>query len=608
MMEERLPENTKWADATLAAALFAVTPEGINGINLRAQPGPVRDAWLSGMRKLLPAESAWRRIPTGITDSRLIGGLDLAATLKQGRPVAEQGLLAEADGGFVILAMAERVARNVAAVLGSTMDAGELILERDGLTSRTDTRFGIIALDEGITDDEKTPASLRERFAFEINLEGISYKETDFWPYTANDVSLARSRLADITITDDLLQVLCITAMQLGISSLRAPLLAQRVARAAAALAGTETVAEEHIVLACKLVYAHRATCAPAQEETQEDAPQQDNTPEPAADSADDEQDSQQNELPEDLDDIVLAATQAILSHKLLEQLKAGASSRSNRSDNAGRSNSIKQSQMRGRPVGVRKGKPGNGARLNVIETLRAAAPWQALRNRDELIDQYASQTQRRVSVQKEDFRITRFKQRTTNTTVFVVDASGSSALNRLAETKGAVELLLSECYQRRDQVALIAFRGRAAELVLPPTRSLVRAKRLLAGLPGGGATPLAAGIAAAAALADQIKQRGEIPSIVLLTDGRANINNEGQADRSTAEEDALMAARQIRGAQISAMVIDTSPRAQPFNRQVAENMDAHYLALPHADARTLSEAAMGSAFTTKQQSLSAAG
>jgi magnesium chelatase subunit D len=116
------------------------------------------------------------------------------------------------------------------------------------------------------------------------------------------------------------------------------------------------------------------------------------------------------------------------------------------------------------------------------------------------------------VEVRRDDFRVGRFEQRSQSTTIFVVDASGSSAFNRLAEAKGAVELLLADCYVRRDRVALLAFRGRGAELLLPPTRSLVRAKRSLAGLPGGGGTPLAAGIDAAAALADAVRRRGETP------------------------------------------------------------------------------------------------
>ena len=141
----------------------------------------------------------------------------------------------------------------------------------------------------------------------------------------------------------------------------------------------------------------------------------------------------------------------------------------------------------------------------------------------------------------------TRFKHRSETTTIFVVDASGSSALHRLGEAKGAVELLLADCYVRRDRVALVAFRGKAAELLLPPTRSLVRAKRCLADLPGGGGTPLASGIEAGLALADAVKRRGGTPLLVLLTDGRANVARDGQGGRTQAGEEALTGARLVR-------------------------------------------------------------
>ena len=85
--------------------------------------------------------------------------------------------------------------------------------------------------------------------------------------------------------------------------------------------------------------------------------------------------------------------------------------------------------------------------------------------------------------------------------------------MQRLAEVKGAIELLLVDCYVRRDSVALIAFRGKTAELVLPPTRSLARAKRVLAGLPGGGGTPIASGLEAALALADRVRRHWNQPS-----------------------------------------------------------------------------------------------
>jgi magnesium chelatase subunit D len=145
--------------------------------------------------------------------------------------------------------------------------------------------------------------------------------------------------------------------------------------------------------------------------------------------------------------------------------------------------------------------------------------------------------------VRRGDFRLRRFHQSTRTTTIFVVDASGSAALHRLAEAKGAVELLLAECYVRRDRVALLSMRGEAAEILLPPTSSLARAKRSLAGMPGGGGTPLAAGFAAALALADGVKRGGQTPVGVFMTDGRPNIALGGAPGRPGAEADALAAA-----------------------------------------------------------------
>ena len=192
--------------------------------------------------------------------------------------------------------------------------------------------------------------------------------------------------------------------------------------------------------------------------------------------------------------------------------------------------------------------------------------------------------------MRREDFHITRFKQTGQTTTLFVVDASGSSALHRLAEAKGAVELLLADCYVRRDRVAVLAFRGKTAELLLPPTRSLARAKRSLAGLPGGGGTPLASAIDAARELADQISRRGETPIIVLLTDGRGNIARDGTSGRARASEDALTAARQMRMDGISCLLMDTSPQPQAAAQTLAREMGAAYVPLPHAGAQMLSQ------------------
>ncbi len=110
--------------------------------------------------------------------------------------------------------------------------------------------------------------------------------------------------------------------------------------------------------------------------------------------------------------------------------------------------------------------------------------------------------------------------------------------------------------------------------------------------LPGGGGTPLAAGIGAALTLADAVRRKGETPALVLLTDGRANVARDGMAARVRAEEEALAAAAAVRGAGLKALLVDTSPKPQPQARRLAQELGALYLPLPHADAAALSTAA----------------
>jgi magnesium chelatase subunit D len=577
----------RWDDASLAVALFAVDPVGTGGISVRALPGPVRDIWLELLRDLLPPDEPYRRIPLHIADGRLLGGLDLAATLHAGRPVAERGLLAEADGGVVLLAMAERVARNTAAHLSAALDNQEVLLERDGITARTPTRFGVVALDEGANDEEQVPDTLKERFAVLLDLNDIPYQTA--LP-TAQDLAAirrARERLPQVEVPRDMLEAICATALALGVDSLRASLFAQRLARAAAALDGRDAVGIDDVSAAVRLVLAPRATRIPMPDPPEDQ--QQPEEPPPPEENQDDDPDSQspEQDIDKPLEDVVLEAAQAAIPDNLLAMLKMGAMRQ--RSKSAGKSGASQSGSLRGRPAGTRRGEPGAGARLAVIDTLRAAAPWQRLRRQER--EQQGTGAAVLVEVRQDDFRVTRYRQRSETTTIFVVDASGSAALHRLAEAKGAVELLLADCYVRRDRVAMIAFRGPAAELLLPPTRSLVRAKRGLAGLPGGGGTPLASGIDAAVELADGVQRRGGTPVVVLLTDGRANVTREGIGGRAQATEDALASARAFRVADLKALVVDMSPRPRPDAEKLAHEMGAVYLPLPHADAAALSGA-----------------
>lgn len=569
-----------WADAAAALNLFAVDPAG-TGIALRARIGPGRDRFLSLLREVCP-DRPLRRVPLNVSDGRLFGGLDLAATLTAGRPVAERGILAEADGGLVLLPMAERIAVSAAARLLAVIDTGEVRLERDGLARITPARFGIVALDEGAETDERPPAALLDRLAFLVDLDAVTARDAPPALATPDEIAAAQARLPAVEADDAAVQALCATALALGVASLRASLLALNAARIAAALAGRDRVLDEDAVLAARLVLAPRATVLPAAEGAEEEpAPEPPDAEPPADDEADRGED-----LPGNLDEVVLEAALAAIPPGLLAQLKAaGAAGRGQRS---GRVGAFRNGGTRGRPAGLRRGAPRSGARLNVVETLRAAAPWQGLR-RDEA--RRRGRAADRVEVRPDDFRVTRLKQRAQTTTIFVVDASGSSAFQRLAEAKGAVELLLAEAYVRRDQVALLSFRGRGAELLLPPTRSLVRAKRSLASLPGGGGTPLAAGLEAGAALADAVRRRGETPVLILLSDGRANVALDGIARRVEAGEQATAAARRLREGGFTCLFVDTAPRPDPAAGRLAQAMDALYVPLPRADAQSLSRA-----------------
>lgn len=580
-----------WSDAVTAAQLFAVDPVGTGGILLRSRAGPVRDRWLAMLRSALPSSQPLKHMPLHIGDGRLLGGLDLNATLLAGRPVAERGLLAEADGGVLMLAMAERLSAATTVHITAAMDLHETMAERDGLSLRMPARFGVIALDEGL-DDELPPAALCDRLALHLDLNDFGIRDIEEFTADPDAIEAARRRLRQLKISAGQIDALCAAAGALGISSLRAPLLTLRVACASAALAGHAVVEQDDIALAARLVLAPRAQVFPqAQESEQSEQPEQPQPPPetPPQDSPETNDETRDRDIDRALDEVVLAAVQAALPPDVLAMLRA--SSGRSRTRSSGKAGLLQQSGKRGRPAGVLRGDLRAGARLSVIETLRAAAPWQPLRRREAA----KSGDGPSILIRKDDLRIARFKQRTETTTIFVVDASGSAALHRLAEAKGAIELLLADCYIRRDQVALISFRGNVAELLLPPTRSLARAKRSLAGLPGGGGTPLASGLDAAFGLADLIRRKGQTPTVVLLTDGRANIARDGAQGRPRAEEDATSAARQLRGAGINSVLVDTSPRPGPSGAQLASEMGARYLPLPHADAAALSKAVLAS-------------
>jgi magnesium chelatase subunit D len=529
-----------------ALAVLAVDPAGVKGLWLRARAGPLRDS----VTAALPNTA--RRVHSGIDDTALYGGVDLSATLAAGQLRRSSGLLAKSDP--IVLTMAERCPLGLSARLSAWLD---------------DRGPCIIALDEGAEPEETLPSALADRLGLFLDLGDLSYSETVDVPM--DQILAARARLAQTKLPDTALVSLTTVATAMGIASLRAPLLALAAARALAAWRGEDVASEETLRHAAELTLAHRGDLPESRQEP-------DRAPEPPPpDQTESEQPQEQSDrIP---DDILLEAIRAALPADLLAKLAAGKAARA--AKGSGGSGAARKGNHRGRPLPSRAGKLGSGKRIDIVATLRAAAPWQGLRRRPDRPE--------RLEIRQSDLRIKRYQETSDRVLIFTVDASGSSALSRLAEAKGAVELLLAAAYARRDHVALIAFRGKAAELLLPPTRSLVQTKRRLSGLPGGGGTPLAAGLRMAYELGLQTRARGMTPTIALLTDGRGNIALDGTADRALSDADTTQMARAIRTAAIPTLVLDIANRPQPMLHKLADQLGAPYLALPRADSARLS-------------------
>lgn len=568
-----------WRFADLAAALFAIAPEGFGGLRLRAGHGPVRDRFEALLKDRLGENRSWVSVPVGVPDERLIGGLDIGATLSNGAPVVEKGLMAAADGGVLRVAMAERLPPSLAGPMAAAMDEGLVRIERAGLSAELPGRFGLLMMDEGGADDDAPPAILRDRIAFDVMLDGVALADSDWDGVSAGQIRAARRNAISVHVPDDILRGLDAAALSLGVVSLRAVGFAVKAVRALAALEGRDTAGEDDAALAAQLCYAHRtdpSLLLPPEEDTVEPPP-----PSPG-DANDEAQTPPEQGANDPLEDQLINAVRLAVDWRVQARATRRRGPMAG-SGGAGRAGEERLSLRKGRPLAARPGSPRGEARLDLIATLRTAAPWQKLRN----LEGHSG----RIRLMPEDFRLKRFRQRAESTVIFIVDASGSAAVARMAEAKGAVEHLLAGCYARRDHVALIAFQRASARLLLPPTRSLARVKRELAALPGGGGTPLASGLAAALRLADGEARRGRTPFLVVLSDGRGNVALDGVARREASEEEALALAGRIRTEDLPVMLFDTGRRPGARAEALAAALGAAYRPLPAAGAEAVAGA-----------------
>ena len=538
--------------AETALNLCSMAPHTFGGIVFKN----ASEAHISHLRGLFRSEA----IPPTIlqpfyTLTDLMGGVDAVSSMSSGKLVKQPGLLEKS--GWFIQVMGEKLPLENQAVISKQID---------------EKKMGpILIFDESRQDDPNVLQKISNRLAFEIDL--INVRHCDFNPARPSPFDIYNHKS---NITRDQQEALALAAVKLGVYSIRPVIMAQNAAKSLASLSGRDLVSSSDLELASTLVLSHRAIVI------QSDEPDKtDNSLDENKSNEKDEGDELNSEQTQLLKDMIIEAVKANLPDDLINQMRISKKELV-KTSKTGFGTKIR-AKVRGRPKPAINGRPNGQDRIEILATLRQAAPWQKMRRRQQ-------PDRKGLIILPGDLQIQQFENRSERVIVFVVDASGSAAVARLAEAKGAVELMLANAYSKRDFVALIGFRDQFAQVLLEPTRSLVQAKKNLSSFAAGGGTPLASGLDKALKLAERSRQSSKTPIIAILTDGKANIDLNGNPGRDAAMDDAEKVAKIARETKISSIFIDVGRKSNPKLFDLAQIMDAQYVNLPRANAKDLSQ------------------
>ena len=522
------------------------------GVLLRGEKGSGKTTCARGLAALLPTPAPFINLPIGVTEDRLLGGLHLERALK-GEPTLKPGLLSEAHGGVLYVDEVNLLPGHLGDALLDTAASGINVVEREGLSASHLAEFVLLgsmnpeegslrpqlldrfALSVTITaplDPVERQTVVERRIAFDRAPAGFLEEWSSAQQTLKDQIVKARSVLTSIACSGEMLAQISSIVCEKGVRSLRADLAVMRAATACAALAGDESVESRHIDTVLPLVLAHRVREGSRSKPPQASPPLPEQSP-----ARDTPPESKAQEAIERIFTARQVETPTIHAVFAERQIRGVSSST--------------PASSSGPVVGTRQ--TDSPVELDLRTTLNHAVL-------------ETGTAQPGVSDLHERVR----KPSTGTRYLVVIDSSGSHAVQeRMRLVKGAIVSLLTRSFKRADEVAIIAFRGTSAQVLLEPTETLADALAALEYLPTGGRTPLAHALS----LAKSYVTPSTI--LILVTDGRANIPLGG----GDPAQEALEIAGQLN---CRGFVLDTENSEQGLGsaRELAEAFGAHYMAL----------------------------